>query len=820
MRQSNVGDLAKIDLRREGIAMKSFKFRHLLLSGIVTFFAPSAYAQTQGTNPDEQADAPTGDGIVVTARRKEENIQSVPVAVVAFGQEAIANRMIRSESDLQRVVPGLTIRETEGSNQIAYSIRGQTIDAFTGSALAVVPYVNEVQANGNAASNFYDLGSIQALKGPQGTLFGRNSTGGAVLATTARPVNENLGSIAMSYGNYDYIDIKGMANLVLVDDRVLLRIAGNYTYRDGYQTNVFKGGQNLNPKLGITDRGSGRATLLLKPAENVTNTTVFEFTRTGGNSTSVVPWSVNLPGSTDATTGLPLASSAAFLYSPSLDLAFGAGAWAAYLAGNPGANPLGYAAVVDRQKQLGPWAVDSSDLHGKQFFKGHNHYLDNITSIEVSDDMTLKNIFGWTKSYAHYNIDEQGAPYLVQCTCNPAGNDYGNVEKTEAISDELQLQGKAMGGRLDYIFGAFFYHSKSTTHWPQAYFSFNPANIPAVGFASNFGTKDDSKALYGQLTYDVGAGLSLTGGFRYTWEKVTVDQLPGGNGFNVPGTVNTLVQKASKPSWTVGVDYKPNSNLMVYAVTRGSWRSGGVNGVAPMRPFTATGGGALFDPETAKDVELGVKWHNHVAHFNVAAYKQWVKNVQRAEFPTVDFGDGNGPHSIAVTINVPEAQIQGFEVDAGIRPTSAFELGGNLAMTDAKYTDNRANIFGNLFVFNPYADTPKWAGTVYGVVHLPIPESAGDLKLRGEVYAQTEQYFSNNDGSITPGTKLPGYALVNLRLDWGKIAGSGISAGAFVTNLTNKAYYVGGLSQGASLGENAAAPGRPRMYGIELKAEF
>ena len=808
--------------------MKTVQFRHLMLSGIAMISAPPAFAQADASTANTEASARDNSEILVTARRKEENIQTVPVAVVAFGQEAIANRMIRSESDLQRVVPGLTIRETEGSNQIAYSIRGQTIDAFTGSALAVVPYINEVQANGNAASNFYDLGSIQALKGPQGTLFGRNSTGGAVLATTAKPVNENLGSIGFSYGNYNYLDLKGMANIVLVDDKVLLRIAGNYTYRDGYQRNVFNGGRNLNPRLGKTDRGSGRISLLLKPTENMTNTTVVEYTRTGGNSTSVVPWSVNLPGSTDAVTGLPLATSAAFLYSPLLDLAAGAGAWNAYLAAHPGANPGGYAAVVARQRQLGPWAVDVTDQHGKMFFHGANHYVTNTTSLAVADDMTVKNIFGWTKSRSHYNISEQGAPYFVQCTCNPTGNDYGNLEKTEAFSDELQLQGKTLDGNLDYIVGAFYYHSKSLTHWPQVYFDLTPVFPPSVGFASEFQTKDESKAVYTQLTYDLGgvgmSGLSLTGGFRYTWEKVTLDQLPGSNGFNVPGTVNSLTQKGDKPSWTVGLDYKPSSNLMVYAVTRGSWRSGGVNGVAPMRPFTASGGGALFNPETAKDVELGVKWHGDVAgspaHFNVAAYKEWVKNVQRAEFPIVDFGDGNGPHSIAVTINVPEAQIKGFEIDAGIQPASMIELGGNLAYTDAKYTKNRTTIFGNLFVFNPYADTPKWAGTAYGVIHLPIPESAGELKLRGEVYAQTGQYFSNNNGSITPGTRLPGYALVNMRLDWTKIAGSGVSAGVFATNLTNKAYYVGGLSQGASLGESAAAPGRPRMYGIELKADF
>jgi len=174
--------------------MKSIQLRKLLLAGIALAGIQPAYAQEQQAPNEAAVDAPATGDIIVTARRKEENIQTVPVAVVAFGQEAIANRMIRTESDLQRVVPGLTIRETEGSNQIAYSIRGQTIDAFIGSALAVVPYVNEVQANGNAASNFYDLGSIQVLKGPQGTLFGRNSTGGAVLIATAKPVNENLGT--------------------------------------------------------------------------------------------------------------------------------------------------------------------------------------------------------------------------------------------------------------------------------------------------------------------------------------------------------------------------------------------------------------------------------------------------------------------------------------------------------------------------------------------------------------------------------------------------------------------------------------------------
>jgi iron complex outermembrane receptor protein len=761
----------------------------------------------------------------VTARRREESLQDVPVSVVAFGAEQIAERQLRTEADLQRTVPGLTIRETEGSNQITFSMRGQTLDAFTGGALAVVPYVNEVQANGNAASNFYDLESIQTLKGPQGTLFGRNATGGAVLFATAKPVNEFTGSVSGTYGNYDYVDLTGVLNIPLVSDTVLLRLAGNFARRDGYQKNIFSFvPDSPTRRLGKLDRKSGRASLTLKPGERFTNTTVFEYTKTGGNSTSVVPWSVNLPGSIDPETGLPLATSAAFLYSPEgLNSMFGPTAWDQFLAAHPGANPLGYAAAVERQKQLGPWKVDVTSDGFPYFFRGRNWYLTNTSTFDLAEDVLIKNIFGYTKSRSHYNISEQGAPYFVQCTCNVASLEIGNLEKTRAWSNELQLQGKLFGGALDYIVGGYYYKARSLTHWPQTYFDVLPF-IPPNAFTAEFKTRNQSKALFAQVTYDLSTvgleGLSVTAGGRYTWEKVRLEHTPNSNQFNIFPT-NSLQVKFKKPSWTIGIDYQATPDLLLYAVHRGSWRSGGLNGVAPLLLADAAGGGAFFRPETAKDVELGAKWGGRLldrpARFNIAAYKMWVKNIQRAEFPIVDLGDGQGPHSIAVTINVPEAQIKGIEVDAAFQPFEGLEIGGNGAYTDAKYTEDRVLIFGNLFVFGPYADTPKWSGTLYGQVTLPLDPSSGSVRLRGDIYAQTKQYFSNNNSSITPGTKLPGYSLINARLDWSEIMGSGFSANLFVRNLTKKKYFVGGLSQGASLGENAAAPGRPRMYGLEVK---
>jgi len=128
--------------------------------------------------------------IVVTAQRRSENLEKTPVAVSVVSGEDLSKRQIVSESDLQAAVPGLTVRATSSSEQLNYAIRGQSVDAFSGSRPAVLPYIDEVQVNNNSSTAFYDLASVQVLKGPQGTLFGRNATGGAVLFTTAKPTDE------------------------------------------------------------------------------------------------------------------------------------------------------------------------------------------------------------------------------------------------------------------------------------------------------------------------------------------------------------------------------------------------------------------------------------------------------------------------------------------------------------------------------------------------------------------------------------------------------------------------------------------------------
>src|SRR3984885_975669 len=249
------------------------------------------------------------DEVVVTARRRSENVERVPVAVTVLGPAQLADQGVREQSDLQTAVPGLTVVETQNNNQLTYSLRGQSVDAFSGSRSAVLTYVNDVQITNQSQGSLYDLDSVQILKGPQGTLFGRNVTGGAILFDTAQPSNETDAFLTARFGNYGFQEIQGAINLPLIDNRVLLRLAGDIDDRNGFQRNIYNGDE-----YGEQHRHSVRATLTLRPNDDWQNTTVVEYDSSAGNNVSPVGYSAYAPGSSN--NGVPLATQAASFFSP------------------------------------------------------------------------------------------------------------------------------------------------------------------------------------------------------------------------------------------------------------------------------------------------------------------------------------------------------------------------------------------------------------------------------------------------------------------------------------------------------------------------
>lgn len=766
--------------------------------------------------------------IVVTARRRSEDISRVPTTVTALGAEALEARGITQQSDLQSAVPGLTIRETQSNNNLNYAIRGQTVDTFSGSSTAVVPYVNEVPFTAGGVASFFDLESIQVLKGPQGTLFGRNATGGAVLSTTARPKDDFGGYLKAGYGNLDAVDAEGAVNLPLIQDTVLFRAAFKIARRDGYIKNVHTAPlfrEVYNRRLGEVHRNAFRGSLLLRPSDNIENLTVFQYERSKGNNSGTHIYSINRCGDVGRD-GNPLNCGVHALFGPQLDGLFGPGAWAQVLAANPGYNPGGIEGALDRQRnELGFWQVDSDS---PSFHRGRDWFVTNNTTLDVNDNLKIKNIFGYSKSNAIDSTEQTGEPFLLitNYDYNRPDNDplrnFANQVKAESISNELQLQGSALGGGIDYILGGYYQRIKSHTIFPQSYFGLNPLLTPA-STTSNWKTKDTTKALFAHATFDLGElagldGLKFSAGGRYAWEKITAVHQPGGTYFGML----TNPFKDDRASWNVGLEYQANPDLMVYVIARESWRSGGINGsAAPYLSATFTDTDK-FASEVAQDFEAGIKYSGRVAdrpaRLFLSAYTMKVKNIQRVLFVNHPILPDLG--SIAITVNVPKARIKGLELEAGIQPADWLDIGITGALTDAKFTNNITRPFGNPVALGPVADTPKYTGTAYAAITLPVDSDNGTLKVRGDVYAQSKFYFSHAENSVNPGSKLPGYHIINFRVDWENVMGTDFGISGYVKNAFNKKHYVGGLPLGGTMGVNSANVGRPALYGVEVKYTF
>ncbi len=775
-----------------------------LTAGLLTALlsSTSAYAQSAA----EGAAAANTDEIVVTARRRAESVQDVPVTVAVMNSAALETRGIRSEADLQGAFPGLVIRSSNVSNQLNYVIRGESVDAYSGSPPGVQPYVNDVPFLVSQATAFFDLDNVQVVKGPQGTLFGRNSTGGAVLFQTKQPTDEFEGYASIQYGNLNRLVTEAALNLPM-GEKAGLRLAGSVTSGGAYVRNLYN-----NEKLGNRNERSGRATLKLEPVEGLTNSTMVQISRSHGTSA---------PNTMYYT--IPCGQPSGFnscLYSPSnpdfVNLINGNS-----LPGYPAGYvfPGGFEAMPEFLRSQGDYVVNAN---ANFKFKSSSDLIINRTEYEFSDALAVKNIFGYSRAINKINYDTDYSPYPIigqnipTLPLNGPGLDI-ETGKTRNYSNELQFSGKTADSKLTYLAGLFYIRSTENYLSPLVITTL-AAPVVSIPVAYNAKTGNTSKAIFGQLTYKLADATNLTVGGRYTWEKITLVQLDR----SVFGVGQPQKAKQDNPSWTVSLDHHFNRDIMVYATTRGSWRRGGFNPFNPPTPTpqtAATGaGGNYFLPEKIIDIELGAKYDGRIGDMpvraNVAVYNNWVKNIQKTAYVVVA-----GTASSAA-VNVPRTKIRGYEGELYLKPADWLTMGGSLTYTDAKFTKNQSIVFGLPVFYGPFGDVPKWSGSVYADAKMELPNDLGSLNYHVDIYAQTAFYFSNLGGTIQPGTRLPGYELVNMRLDWANMFGSNVKGGIFVKNLTDKLYYTGGSAGAQNFSVESATFGSPRTYGVSMRIDF
>jgi iron complex outermembrane receptor protein len=778
-------------MRTRGIA-------RLAASVGVAISLPVFAAQAQDAAEQAADGAATADEIIVTAQRRSESISRAPVAVSVITTEVLEKQAIVTEFDLQTAVPGLIVKASQNENQLNFSLRGQTVGSFSSSRPSVLPYFNEVQVGGEGATALYDLESVQVLKGPQGTLFGRNATGGALLYTSKRPEQELGGFITGRIGKYDARQLEGAINLPL-GDSAAIRVAGFLQRRDGYQRNLFR-----DERLGEANRDGLRFSLSLTPSDGFSNLLVVDYGRSRGRPISPVVWTVS-------PVGAPALVPSSLFFSPGADSVFGPGAWDTYLAAHPGADPDGLIAFAEKQKARGPYTVD---VDAVSFYRANKWVISNITTIDLSDEMQLKNIVGYVRSKARGGGELDGSPYGIDAI-GPVGRG-GTVEQ---LSDELQIFGTAFDKRLDYVAGIFLSHETDDARGQSLIFGYEPF-VPTTNQINAGKFTNKTFAGYAQGTYTLTGNLRATIGGRYTIEKVRFERAADDTFVLAPQPIYDYNQKSTFRglSWTLGLESQITPELLLYAKSRRSFRSGGFNFYGPPVPGfgNATGGG--YRPETATDIELGVKYSGVIGdgtrvRFNLAAYNMWVEDVQRVFYATI------AGTLAAITVNVPKARIRGIEIDGSIQPLSWLTFGGSLNYTDAKFTDNVVEVLNNpTAVFDTYPDTPKWSGVFYADAEIPVTDRL-DFNLRGDIYAQTGNYFSSTGNSLTVGSRLPGYEVVGLRAGI-QDETAGWSLAGIVRNVFDKTYYTGGIGFANLFALNIAVPGEPRTFLIEAKFRF
>jgi iron complex outermembrane receptor protein len=730
--------------------------------------------------------------ITVTARRRTENLESVPVAITAVSGQDLAKNGVRDINALQAQVPSLVIAsngEADRAN-LNFVIRGQgqVYGEFTPS---VVTYFAEVPTAAPGASLFYDLQNVQVLKGPQGTLFGKNTTGGALLFLPNRPSYDGLkADFSVRAGNYDMVESDGFVNIPVVDDKLGMRIAYNYGTRKGYTYDL-----TSHRDLDNEDYYAFRLGILANPTERFENYLVASFYNDHTNNSSAQINSVN-PAS--PLTGI-----------------------------------FGYYALLAAQQARGPRVVQSSVLD--PYRKDFDLAVTDIATFKVSDMFSLKNILGYRVDRDRYanDVDGSAAPIIDF----PAGSTYQDYNTR--YSEELQALVDAFDKRLNLIIGVYtdYIHPD-----PQALQS--NLQVGNATYRLNQ-TTAYSTAGFAQGTYDLRdllAGLKLTSGVRYTQDRVSnrAGQWAGPSTFFDPA-VDTCQVANSDPgsciysagarfhhtSWLVSLDYQITEGTLVYAATRNGYKSGGKNGFIPDPSYSSYG------LETVQDYEVGIKTNFHAGsvpvRINADAYSGNYDNIQRAIIIVTPTGI-YAPISTGTVVNgvnqPNKAVVRGLELEWQAQLLPDLRLSGFYNYTDAHYTNYYLSFLGIGTFDVKYTDfsfTPRNKAGMTLDYTLPIRADIGKVSVSANYTYQSAERFGNDPRVIRQidllydPADIPGYGLLNWRVDWSNVMNKGFDLGFFMTNALNRSYLDFEGNYFGLLGMSPGQYGPPRFFGAEVR---
>ncbi len=744
---------------------------------------------------DARADDTGLEEVVVTAQKREQNLIDVPVAVTALQGDYLMQRDISSVDKLDGLAPSLVVNPTPTqSNNAQIGIRGSVqqngdivLDPSVGMYLDGV-YIGKAQG---AIFEVNDLERIEVLRGPQGTLYGRNTLAGAINFITNKPTGQQGASAELGYGNYNALTAKLTLNIPLTQS-LYVRLAGSSFRRDGnvlligdpykvngvplstlYNNSVVQdpfGADAKGGNLGDKDHEAFLGQVRYVPNDRLTVDYVFDYSRARDTPDSSQLQSVDQKGFLGA--NCP--------YGPSVCIP-------AYLYVQP---KYSSTAFNDNTNQ------DYASVTGN-----------GLTATWDMGSATLKSITGYrTMSYNDYPADLDGTPLWLATG--------GLITSYDSFSQEFQLTGK-LGSKLNYVSGIYYFQDDGDTTNPQHFF------FGSVNYFTQYGGTTHAGAAYTQADYALTDQITLTGGLRYTDERKTIHRLD----VLLPDTVLVDVGGASTTfhalNPTAIFAYKFTDNLNAYAKYAQGYRSGGFNGEAGSNVATTT----PFDAEKVDSYEVGIKsslWDRR-ADINLAAFINHHKDMQLSVFTATSALE-------SLIENAGSATISGVELETVFRPVEALRLSANLAYLNAKYDtfyDTNAsggvvNVADNRVI--PHA--PKWQAL--GGVDWRMFSTGGPASVHFMVDTRyTSSYYLYPYAKIlTPEFPLVSAAsqveaqaitLVDAQLRWENIsfASQTVWVSLWCKNCTNTEKKLNGIDFGPTFGElNIANFNEPLTYGV------
>ncbi len=757
--------------------------------GEVDKVSPAAAPKSGGVLPAATVDA--GD-IVVTATRRSESLQRVPLAITAIGGGQLAAAGVLEARALPQIAPSLFIStSTSESAGTQVRLRGVgTSSQNVGFEGSVGIFVDGVYVNrpGEALADLMDVKRVEVVRGPQGTLYGKNTTTGVINLITNEPTFKWSGDAYASYGNYNAVRVGGALSGPIVDDRIAFRVSGLYSRRDGYIQDVTRG-RDLNTR----DRYQLRGQLLLQPAANLGIRLIGEIQHKDEDCCAA-PYLILGSGSANV-----VALGGTVLDPANTDNEYRIG-----LNG-----PMRSQVKARAFTAIANWDLDVAQVkltYGHRFFRSSDSYDSDNTSLDIL-------------------------------------NVTGQQLRDRLDTIETQITGSA--GPVDLLLGVFAYDNgvtarQSSTFGTDAGIYYNrlsggvaPASYYPVGGGDTlqaFAQKSQGLSIFTHNVVEVATGLKATLGLRWLTEDKSgsgtlfTDGVPGTFGVATPVRCRPPVPVAARAfcpanqtggefsdsHWTyaLGLSWEPTPGTLIFANHGTGYKAGGINGAKDARgpttinPALVSG---VFGAETVSSFEGGIKSQlfDRRVTINATAFSMKFDNFQ---FQTRD------QTTLSTQVqNAAGVTSRGIELELNVRPGGGVTFGGNASYVLAKYARTTAD---PTLAGNRLGNSPKWTWQPFVSLDHDLP---GDLRLSANLNARrVSSYIANV--TLLPGSLQPAFTLVNASL--ALETSEKLSVSLFANNLFDK-YYATLRSQ-APLQANTFIifPGEPRTYGVTLRKSF